>query len=207
MKMQDFSLCSKMTWGQCISETLAMERLSMPAKEQRSPSKIPIVSVVGFSGSGKTTFVEKLIPALTSRGIKVGTIKHDVHGFDLDQPGKDSWRHRRAGAAVTIIASPGQIGMVKDVDHDLSPLELAQFISGVDLILTEGYKRGPFPKVEIFRRNAADNQAPVCLDDPALLAVVSNEKISLKVPLFGLDDASGVAELIIRKLSVFPQRR
>ena len=78
----------------------------------------PIVSIVGPSGVGKTTLLERLIPELTGRGYRVGTIKHDVHGFEIDQPGKDSWRHKHAGAQVTVISSPNQIGMVMDVDHD-----------------------------------------------------------------------------------------
>lgn len=165
---------------------------------EHGTARIPIVSVVGYSGSGKTTFVEKLIPALTCRGLKVGTIKHHMHEFEMDSPGKDTWRHRRAGASVTIISSPRQIGMVKDSTHDHSPAELVPLAAGVDLILTEGYKRGPLPKIEIFRPGSTDHPNPVCLDDPNLLAVVSSEKLSLRVPVFGLEDASGVADLLIR---------
>ena len=87
----------------------------------RSIKTPPIVSIVGNSGSGKTTFLEKLIPEMIRRGFKVGTIKHDVHGFEMDKPGKDSWRHKRAGAHTTMISSPYQIGMVMDVDEDHNP--------------------------------------------------------------------------------------
>ena len=99
----------------------------------------PIVCIVGSSGAGKTTLLEKLIPELTCRGIKVGTVKHDVHGFEIDKPGKDSYRHKQAGAVVTIISSPKRIGMVMDTDHDLDLGELLPFYSGVDIVLTEGY--------------------------------------------------------------------
>ena len=167
-----------------------------------SRAKAPIISVVGFSGSGKTTYIERLIPALKSRGLKVATIKHHHHGFELDKPGKDTWRHKQAGAAVTVISSPSRIGMVMDVDHDHSPEELALFAPGVDLILTEGYKRGPYPKVEIFRPEATENKRLFCLDDPALLAVVSSENLTLRVPVFEFEDVAGVAELVIQTLGL-----
>ncbi len=111
----------------------------------------PVISIVGFSGSGKTTLLEKLIPELTRRGIRVGTIKHHLHDFDMDKPGKDSWRHKQAGAVVTIISTPSRIGMSMDVDHDHKPHELVPFFDGVDIILTEGYKRGDNAKLEVFR--------------------------------------------------------
>ena len=98
----------------------------------------PVVSVVGKSNSGKTTFLVNLIAELTQRGFRVGTIKHDVHGFEMDRPGKDSWRHKKAGASTTIISSPYQIGMVKDVDHDHHPDEIIPLLSDVDIILTRG---------------------------------------------------------------------
>ena len=104
-------------------------------------TETPIISIVGASGAGKTTLLEKLIPALSRRGYKTGTIKHDIHGFEIDRPGKDSWRHKHAGASSTIISSPFQIGMVMDVDHDHGLDELAPFLANVDVILTEGYKR------------------------------------------------------------------
>ena len=97
----------------------------------------PIVSIVGYSGSGKTKLIEKLISAFKQRGVRVGTIKHDVHGFEMDRPGKDSWRHKQAGASTTIITSPRQIGMVMDADHDHHPLELMPLMAGMDIVLVE----------------------------------------------------------------------
>ncbi|UCF95758.1 MAG: molybdopterin-guanine dinucleotide biosynthesis protein B, partial [Desulfobacterales bacterium] len=90
------------------------QRPNQPLNLTRRKAVPPIVSTVGYSGSGKTTLLEKLIAELKQRGFRVGTIKHDVHGFEMDRPGKDSWRHKQAGASVTVISSPYQIGMVKD---------------------------------------------------------------------------------------------
>jgi molybdopterin-guanine dinucleotide biosynthesis protein B len=157
----------------------------------------PIVSVVGYSGSGKTTLIEKLIPELIRRGVQVATIKHDVHGFEMDKPGKDSWRHKQAGAGATIISSPKKIGLVMDVDHDHQPEELALLFGFADLILTEGYKQGLHPKVEIFRPAATGNLVPLCRQDDALIAMVSNEAVELAVPRFGLEDADQVAEFLV----------
>ncbi len=114
----------------------------------------PIVSMAGYSGSGKTTFMEKLIPALVGLGLRVATIKHDVHGFEMDKPGKDSWRHKQAGATASVISSATKIGMVMDAEYDHDPSELAGFFPDVDMVLTEGYKSGAYPKVEIFRPEA-----------------------------------------------------
>jgi molybdopterin-guanine dinucleotide biosynthesis protein MobB len=106
--------------------------------------KIPIVSIVGYSGSGKTTLVEKMIPELKRRGWRVATIKHNRHGFEIDHEGKDSWRHRRAGADMTVLASPGKVAVMADTEGDLSLEELGdRFIRGVDVILTEGFKKNP----------------------------------------------------------------
>ena len=135
----------------------------------------PIVSIVGRSNSGKTTLLEKLILALKQRGLCVGTIKHDVHGFEIDRPGKDSWRHKQAGASITIISSPYQIGMVMDVEHDHKPEELMPLLSHMDIILTEGYKNSDYPKLEVFRPDA--HKAPICKGDKTLLALICDEEI------------------------------
>jgi len=161
-----------------------------------------LISVVGFSGAGKTTLLEKLIHELASRGYRVGTIKHDVHGFEMDKPGKDSWRHKHAGAATTIISAPGQIGMVMDVDHDHHPDELKRFFSNVDILLTEGYKQGDWPKVEVFRHEIRDN--PLCKNDDHLIALVSDRWVDLGVPHFSLNDVKGLADYLIRHFSITP---
>ena len=160
-----------------------------------------IISFVGSSGSGKTTLIEKLIPALIRLGFKVGTIKHDVHGFEMDKPGKDSWRHKQAGAAVSMISSPFQIGMVMDVDHDHSPEELSWFLSGVDIILTEGYKRKGRAKVEVFRPDGR-GQEPLCTNDENLIALVSDTPVDLGVPRFPLNDIAGLADFLITRLEL-----
>ena len=146
----------------------------------------PLLSVVGKSNSGKTTLLVKLIAEFRQRGFRIGTIKHDVHGFEMDKPGKDSWRHKEAGSLTTIISSPYQIGMVKDVDHDHHPDELLPLLSDMDIVLAEGYKSGKWPKLEVFRSEI--HQAPFCKDDPNLLALISNDPIDLGVPRFSPDE-------------------
>src|SRR5512137_3181160 len=112
---------------------------------------IPIVSIVGKSGAGKTTLLEKLVRELKRRGHRVATIKHDAHRFDIDHPGKDSYRHFHAGADWTIIASPDKIASVRRLDRELTLDEIAAQVSGVDIILTEGYKREARRRIEVSR--------------------------------------------------------
>ncbi|MFC1488409.1 molybdopterin-guanine dinucleotide biosynthesis protein B [Thermodesulfobacteriota bacterium] len=163
--------------------------------KQTKKRRTPMVSIVGNSGSGKTTFIEKLIPELVRRGLRVGTVKHDVHGFEMDKPGKDSWRHKQAGASTTLISSSKQIGMVKDVDHDHRPDELLPLFFGVDIILAEGYKKGSLPKLEIFRLEISSN--PLCKDDENLLALISDTHIDLGVPRFSFKDMDGIVGFLI----------
>jgi molybdopterin-guanine dinucleotide biosynthesis protein B len=163
----------------------------MPFKTE----KPPILCIVGRSGSGKTTFLEKLIPEVVTRGLKVGTIKHHKHDFEMDYPGKDSWRHKRAGSAAALVSSPQRIGMVKDADHDYRPEELAPLLSGVDIILCEGYKREPRPKVEIFRPEIHDK--PFCISDRNLIALVTDANVDLGVPRFAASDTEGLALFLI----------
>jgi len=168
------------------------------SKKKTSP---PYVSFVGNSGSGKTTFLEKLIPELVGRGLKVGTVKHDVHGFEMDKPGKDSWRHKHAGASATIISSPYQVGMVTDVTHDHKPEELLSYLKGMDIILTEGYKRGDHPKIEIFRREIINE--PLCKKDKYLLALITDSDIDLDIPTFSSDAIKQVADFLIEHFNIF----
>jgi len=163
----------------------------------------PIISIVGLSGTGKTNLLERLIPEFTRRGFRVGTVKHHRHRFEMDQPGKDSWRHKHAGAAVAIISSPYRIGMIKDVDHDHRPEELAPFFCGVDIILTEGYKQDHNPKIEVFRPKADDGE-PILRDDVHLVALVSDAKVDLDVPKFSTDDIEALADFVIDNFNLTP---
>jgi molybdopterin-guanine dinucleotide biosynthesis protein B len=157
-----------------------------------------VVSLIGKANSGKTTFLEKLIPALTALGIRVGTIKHHVHDFDMDRPGKDTWRHKRAGAAVVALSSPSGLGIIRDTDHDLSLAEITgRYFDEVDLVITEGYKTGPAPKVEIFR--TAAHRTPLERDH-SWIAMVSDAKLDCGLPVFALDDAPGLARFLIATL-------
>jgi molybdopterin-guanine dinucleotide biosynthesis protein B len=159
-----------------------------------------VVCIVGKSGSGKTTLMEKLIPELNRMGLKVGSIKHDVHGFEMDQPGKDSWRHKQAGSKTSIISSPQQIGMVMDVDHDHSLDELTLFFPGVDIILAEGYKRKDKPKVEIFRREV--HAQPLCRNDETLIALMTDTNVDLGVPRFSTNDVKGLAAFLVEQFEL-----
>jgi len=167
----------------------------MPNSKPNNPS-VPIISIVGNSGSGKTTLLVKMIPILKQRGLKVGTIKHDLHGFDIDKPGKDSWKHKQAGADTTIISSPSKIGIVKDADHDHKPEELMLFFPGMNIILTEGYKREKIPKLEVFRPEICKEL--ICRDDKNLIAVISDVQVDINVPVLMSDDLQGIADLIMK---------
>ena len=155
-----------------------------------------MISIVGRSQSGKTTLIEKLIPALKRRGYKIGTIKHSHHIFDFDKTGKDSWRHKDAGADTVIIASPGKIAMVKN-DYLGSLDGLQRFFDDLDLIITEGYKKEDKPKIEVVR---AARHADVLLEnDKHLVAVVSDVELQLNVPVFDLEDVDRLADFIEEK--------
>ncbi len=156
---------------------------------------IPVISIVGFSKSGKTTFIKKLIQELSSKGYKLGTIKHDVHGFEIDHPGKDSWHHSQAGAKEVILSSPEKVAVLMETEEE-TPVEklIESFSDNLDLILTEGYKKGPYPKIEIHRKETGKPLA--CLDDEKLIAIFSDEKIDTSVPLFELNDVSKGVKII-----------
>lgn len=155
---------------------------------------IPIICIVGRSNVGKTTLLEKLIPALKRRGYRVATIKHHSHpGFEIDQPGKDTWRHAQAGSDHVIIAAPDKVASIRRVEQEPTLDELAATISGVDIILTEGYKRSDKPKIEVVR--AARSREPICVPQE-LVALATDVPIALAVPQFDLNDAEGLAGLL-----------
>jgi molybdopterin-guanine dinucleotide biosynthesis adapter protein len=156
---------------------------------------IPIVSIVGTSDSGKTTLIEKLVPELVRRGYHVATIKHDVHGFEVDREGKDSWRHKQAGAHTVVVSSPQKLALIRNVDHDAELGELRdKYIQDVDIILSEGFKRNPQPKIEVFRKEK--RRELLCTKEDNLLAIATNEPFHIGVPCFDLDDARGMVDLI-----------
>lgn len=162
---------------------------------------IPILCFVGRSNSGKTTLIERLIPELVKAGYKIATVKHAGHGFDLDTEGKDSWRHKRAGASTVMVLSKGSLAMFADVNDDIKVSELRdRFLDqSLDLIIAEGWKSEGFPKIVVVRDQLGE--VPVAQD--GLLAVLSNRKIDVKVPLIDPDDVPALAALIIRQ---FPKR-
>lgn len=157
---------------------------------------IPVITVIGRSGAGKTTLLEKLIAELTRRGYDVGTVKHHSHvGFEIDHPGKDSWRHARAGSRYVVVAAPDKIASYRMLDHELTLDEITAVISGVDIILAEGYKGAGKPTLEVVR--AANSLELICPPEQRF-AVAADVPLDLGVPQFGLDDAPGITDLIER---------
>ncbi len=155
-----------------------------------------IICIVGRSQSGKTTLIEKLIPVLKHKGYRIGTIKHSHHIFDFDKSGKDSWRHKDAGADAVIIASPGKIAMVKN-DHQGTLESLLDYFGDLDLVITEGYKGARQPKIEVVR--AARHDDALLREDSYLVAVVTDVELDLKLPVFGLEDIDELADFIEEK--------
>ena len=156
---------------------------------------IPIISIVGKSDSGKTTLIEKLVPELTRRGYRIATVKHDVHGFEVDQKGKDSWRHKQAGAHTVVISSPNKIALIRDVERDLNLEEIREkLIQDVDLILSEGYKKDVQSKIEVFRKEK--HKELLSTKEDNLVAIVSDQDFNVGVPCFHLEDMKGLSNFI-----------
>lgn len=156
---------------------------------------IPIICVVGPSNSGKTTFLEKLIPELSRRGYRVGTVKHDVHGFEMDKEGKDTWKHRKAGAQTVAISSPSMVASIRSTDGEMDLDELVgRYFWREDILIAEGYKRSHYPKIEIYR--SVVGPEPLCGPQDNLAAVISDDEVRTEVPRFGFDQAEKVADLI-----------
>ena len=163
----------------------------------------PIVSIVARSGTGKTTLLEKLIAGLKARGYRVGAVKHDAHRFSIDHEGKDSWRLTRAGADTMLITSPEQIAMVKrNAAGEEPPLTATvnAYCGDLDIVLTEGFKRSNLPKIEVHRRaHSRELLTRGEVHDPELIAVASDEPLALDVPVFDINDAAGLTELIVAR--------
>jgi molybdopterin-guanine dinucleotide biosynthesis protein MobB len=162
--------------------------------------KPPVVSVVAKSGTGKTTLLEKLIAEMKRRGYKIGAIKHDAHKFDIDHEGKDSWRLTQAGADTMLITSPEKLALVKLYPQTEEPSlaeSVATYCKDVDIVLTEGFKKSTMPKIEVHRAERSDQL--LCRDeeyDRALFAVASDSGIKTDVPVFDINDAGGICNLI-----------
>jgi len=182
----------------------ALVNVNTPEDLQRFKEELnmkpAIVSVVAKSGTGKTTLLEKLITELKRRGWRVGAIKHDAHSFDIDREGKDSWRLTQAGADTTLITSPAKLAMVKKHDDGQEPplaTTIARYCGDLDIVLTEGFKKSAMPKIEVHR--AERSATLLCRGeehDPTLVAVASDERLELDVPVYDINDATGLCDFI-----------
>lgn len=169
----------------------------MDATTSKGSPGPPVLRIVGKKKCGKTTFLERLLPELAALGLAVGTVKHDTHGFEMDREGKDSWRHKRAGAVVAAVCSPDKLALVRSLDREPGLEELARTVFGdLDLVLAEGYFRSPGPKIEVFRPEA--HAAPLACVADGLIALVSDADLDLGVPRFGLDQGAQAARFILR---------
>lgn len=157
-----------------------------------------LIGLAGWSGAGKTTLAAKLLPALIARGLKVSTVKHAHHSFDVDQPGKDSYVHRMAGASEVLVSSANRWALMHENRGDAEPplAELLAKLARVDLVLVEGFKRDPHPKIEVHR--AANGKPLLYPDDPAIRAIAADIPLPrAPLPVIDLDDVARIADAVI----------
>jgi molybdopterin-guanine dinucleotide biosynthesis adapter protein len=160
----------------------------------------PVVSIVSKKGSGKTTLLEKLIPELKRRGYRVGTVKHDTHGFEIDHEGKDTYRHKASGAEAVLISCPWKLSLIKDTTEEVPLIQLvSKYMNDMDIVLTEGFKRANMPQVEVFRSGAHDAPLHVKGEKSSLIAVLSDRPVDLGVPNLDIDDTQALADLIVER--------
>lgn len=156
-----------------------------------------LFGVVGWKNAGKTGLMERLVAEITARGITVSTVKHAHHSFDVDHPGKDSFRHRQAGASEVLLASGNRIALMQELRGSPEPAltELLARLSPVDLVLIEGYKRDTHPKIEAFRGETGNPL--IAPDDPTIKAVAADQALTLDRPVFDLNDTRAIADFIL----------
>jgi molybdopterin-guanine dinucleotide biosynthesis protein B len=155
-----------------------------------------IFGFAGWSGSGKTTLIERVVPLLTARGLTVSLIKRAHHEFDVDQPGKDSYRHRHAGCSEVMLSSSVRWALMHELRGatELTLDELVARMSPCDLLIVEGFKRQPIPKIEVFR--SANGKVPLHPDDPHVVAIATDVRIDSPLPQFALDDVAQIADFV-----------
>jgi molybdopterin-guanine dinucleotide biosynthesis adapter protein len=158
-----------------------------------------IIGIAGWSGAGKTTLLTQIIPRLVARGVKVSTIKHAHHSFDIDRPGKDSHAHRIAGATEVVVGSGTRWAIVHELRGEPEPTltELVEKITPVDLVLVEGFKRGSHPKLEVHR--ASVGKPFLYPADPAIVAIAPDEPLpNVRILVVDLDDVEGISDILLR---------
>ncbi len=170
----------------------------------------PLISIVGLSGSGKTTLMVRLISTFAKEGLRVGTIKHSCHPHPLDAKGKDSWRHKEAGAERTVFVGPKSLQLVADVKDDPSPKALASaYLGDMDLVLVEGFLHSGTEKIEVVRGERS--KAPVSTVEDGLVAIATDlpadDFVDYRVPCFDLNDIESIARFITKHLSLAPRKR
>lgn len=161
-----------------------------------------LFGVVGWKNAGKTGLMERLVANITARGLSVSTIKHAHHAFDVDHPGKDSFRHRQAGAQEVLLASRMRFALMRELRGQDEPTlaDLLTKLAPVDLVLVEGYKRDAHPKIEAYR--AATGNPLIAPDDPTIRAVASDTALTLDRPVFDLDDTGAIADFILAEVGL-----
>jgi len=163
---------------------------------------VKIFGFAGWSGSGKTTLIEKLIPIFVARGLSVSLIKHAHHTFDVDQPGKDSYRHRHAGCGEVLVSSSRRWALVHELRGAPEPgfAALLERLSPCDLVLIEGFKRERVPKLEVYR--AATGEPLLHPEDRDIVVIAADRRLDTKLPQFDLDDAPGIAGFVLRHVGL-----
>lgn len=156
-----------------------------------------VIGLAGWSGAGKTTLLERLIPHLNAQGVRVSTIKHAHHDFDVDAPGKDSWRHRQAGAAEVLVSSRRRFALMHELRGEDEPslTQLLARLAPVDLVIVEGFKTAPHRKIEVYR--AANNKPPLFPTDPAIAAIAADGAVDTHLPVAHLDDVAAIAAIML----------
>ncbi|WP_300157212.1 molybdopterin-guanine dinucleotide biosynthesis protein B [Solidesulfovibrio sp.] len=169
---------------------------SAPESRREAPPDVPVICIVaGRSKTGKTTLMEGLIDELTRRGHRVGAVKSDCHGFDMDVPGKDSWRFGRAGARATAVVGPGRYAVIQRTEAKSELDAVAALMRDVDIILAEGFKHSDKPKIEVVRQAMGDTLVSRAADRIALVTDVDWGAVS--TPVFGLDDYPAIASFLV----------